>query len=156
MMSCFIKAGRVTRRGGEAADADEPPRRSLFAERKIDGQFRKWNTNFGATVKTAEVDEAAEAEEERTEAVGSSAAEGEERVPKPLRLSSDLVPQAFSHFTIDFSMRPTSKITGPDGTRGRCLVCDLQGCFDKEQNTFLFSDPVIHSDLGQPHLFGEP
>ena len=26
--------------------------RSLFAERRIDGVFRKWNTNFGATIKT--------------------------------------------------------------------------------------------------------
>ena len=98
--------------------ADEPPRRSLFAERKIDGQFRKWNTNFGATVKTAEVDEAAEAEEERTEAVGSSAAEGEERVPKPLRLSSDLVPQAFSHFTIDFFLVATH-------VRHMTVSCDI-------------------------------
>ena len=48
MNHCFIKTGRVTRRAGEKADPDELPRRSLFAERKIEGTFRKWNTNFGA------------------------------------------------------------------------------------------------------------
>ena len=71
-----------------------------------------------------------------------------------MTFSSDLVPQAFSHFTFAYSERPLSRFVGPDGTRGRCLVCDLQGSFDRRQNTFLLSDPVIHSELGRPHLFG--
>jgi hypothetical protein len=57
MNHCFIKTGRVTRRAGEKADPDEIPRRSLFAERKIEGTFRKWNTTFGAVVTTVELDD---------------------------------------------------------------------------------------------------
>ena len=135
--------------------ADEPPRRSLFAERKIDGQFRKWNTNDGKTVETKlppAADGAAGGAD--ADALSPAAAAAAAAVPGQLRLSSDLVPQAFSHFTIDFSMRPTSSFRGLDGKPGRCLVCDLQGCFDIAENTFLFSDPVIHSELGQRHLFG--
>ena len=70
------------------------------------------------------------------------------------RINSDCVPQAFSHFSIAYSQRPLSSFVGPDGKTGRCLVCDLQGCFDKRENTFLLSDPCIHSDLGIDHLFG--
>ena len=81
---------------------------------------------------------------------GGAAAEQE-----TLTISSELVPQAFSHFTLAYSERPLSQFVGPDSTHGSCLVCDLQGCFAKRQNTFLLSDPVIHSDLGQPHLFGQ-
>ena len=33
-------------------------------------------------------------------------------------------------------------------------MCGLQGSFSKSENTFLLSDPVIHSDLGVPRLFG--
>lgn len=84
----------------------------------------------------------------------SSGVDSADAPHKSLTLNSDQVPQAFSHFTIAYSERPLSQFVGPDGTRGRCLVCDLQGCFDKRQNTFLLSDPVIHSDLGQAHLFG--
>ena len=32
-------------------------------------------------------------------------------------------------------------------------LCGALG-YDKAENTFLLSDPVMHSDLGQAHLFG--
>ena len=147
MTCCFIATGAMERRPGEAADPQEPPVRSLFAERKIDGEFRKWNTNFGATVQTRPVPES---EQEG----GAAHREAQKGQPRAWRFSSDLVPQAFSHFTIEYSQRPLSTFVGPSGKRGRCLVCDLQGCFDKRENTFLLSDPVMHSDLGEPHLFG--
>ena len=143
MTCCYIQTEQMDRRHGEPADPEEPAVRSLFAERKIDGVWRKWNTNFGATVKTVA------AAELTVEQDTPSGTEGER-----LTLSSDLVPQAFSHFTLSYSERPLSQFVGPDNTRGRCLVCDLQGSFAKRQNTFLLSDPVIHSDLGQKNLFG--
>ena len=48
MTCCFIQTGQMERRPGEAPDPEERAVRSLFAERYIDGEFRKWNTNFGA------------------------------------------------------------------------------------------------------------
>ena len=53
MSCCHIQTERMARRPGEAADPEEPEGRSLFAERRIDGLWRKWNTNFGAVVQTA-------------------------------------------------------------------------------------------------------
>lgn len=41
------------------------------------------------------------------------------------------IAQAFSHFSYVF-------------TRGKCLVCDIQGVHDKESNRLSISDPVIH------------
>lgn len=83
-------------------------------------------------------------EQQAAEAAEALAA-GSESGAEPSRMSrinSDCVPQAFSHFTIAYSERPLSSFVGPSGKRGRCLVCDLQGCFDKRLNTFLLSDPV--------------
>jgi hypothetical protein len=72
----------------------------------------------------------------------AAAAKGAKEGHRVTRLNSDLVPQAFSHFTIVHSERPTSYFVGPSGKMGRCCVCDLQGCFDKEANTFLLSEYV--------------
>ena len=108
----------------------------------------KWNTNFGATVATRDVVDTGESASE-TKAGGAGDEGG-----RQTRINSDCVPQAFSHFTIAYSERPLSRFEGPDGQKGRCLVCDLQGCYDKRENTFLLSDPVVHSDLGVTHLFG--
>ena len=70
------------------------------------------------------------------------------------RINSDDVPQAFSHFTIDFCQRPNSQFRLEGGEAGACLVCDLQGCYSKSTHAFKLIDPVIHSDLGVKNLFG--
>ena len=41
MTCCFIQTGQMERRPGEAAEPDERQVRSLFAERYIEGEFRK-------------------------------------------------------------------------------------------------------------------
>ena len=146
MTCCFLMTSQMKLRDGEKRDAKEPESRNLFAERKIEGTFRKWNTNFGACIETIAAPE--QEREDRGGAASSSSA------GKTSKLSSDLIPQAFSHFTIEFSQRPKSGFFGPSGKRGSVLVCDLQGCYDKKLNTFLLSDPAIHSDLGQECLFG--
>ena len=49
MTCCYVKT-----KGSDRPAADEVAEHYLFAERKIDGDFRKWNTNFGATVATVD------------------------------------------------------------------------------------------------------
>ena len=46
--------------------------------------------------------------------------------------------QAFSHFSYNFTKREK-------------LVCDLQGVYDHERNTFRLTDPVIHTVHGRTH-----
>ena len=161
MTCCYIQTEQIARRPGEAADPEEPATRSLFAERKIEGEFRKWNTNFGAVVRLT--DDAMQALRERDEARGGGgdggdggdgADGGDGDAPARTRVSlvTDDVPQAFSHFSLFYSERPLSQVKGKGGRAGRCLACDLQGCFQKDQNTFTLFDPVIHSDLGETSL----
>ena len=40
MTCCFLTTGKMARQDGQPEDPDEPESRSLFAERKIDGEFR--------------------------------------------------------------------------------------------------------------------
>ena len=117
MTCCTLQTYKMERRDGQPVSPDEPEIRNLFAERRIDGQFRKWNTNHGTTIATVEVADSV--------AAGSlpEAADGE----TVQRLNTDLVPHAFSHFTIAYSERPLNKFRGPEGKTGPCLVCDLQG-----------------------------
>lgn len=46
MTCCYVRTQRASPASHEAHAADETPERLLFAERMIEGQFRKWNTNF--------------------------------------------------------------------------------------------------------------
>ena len=143
MTCCFIETGKMTRETGEPAEPKEPPRRSLFAERHIRGQFRKWNTNVGSVVTTEAPPQ------EDVVAEHDDGGQGQR-----WRINSDDVPQAFSHFTIDFCQRPNSQFRLEGGEAGACLVCDLQGCYSKSTHAFKLIDPVIHSDLGVKNLFG--
>ena len=154
MTCCYVKTKRSDRPA-----ADEVAERYLFAERKIEGEFRKWNTNFGAVIRLT--DDAMQELRERDEARGADGADGEDGgvggdgdAPARTRVSliTDDVPQAFSHFSLFYSERPLSQVKGKGGVAGRCLACDLQGCFQKDQNTFTLFDPVIHSDLGEKRL----
>ena len=152
MNCCYIETHTASHASGVPADPDEHPQRQLFAERKIDGQFRKWNTNFGTVIQLEELllTEMLEGEATDQDSGELSPTDGLEGV----KLVTDDVPQAFSHFTLHFSQRPLSKINGTDGKPGRCLVCDLQGSYDKASSTFTLFDPVIHSELGERSLFG--
>lgn len=42
MTCCYIQTERVVPPPGQVADPEEPPTRALFAERRIDGEWRKW------------------------------------------------------------------------------------------------------------------
>ena len=143
-----------------------PEKRWLFAERHIDGEFRKYNNNFGVTFKAAAAPEAAWTKagcgSATSRAQSSSLAtfeeeeeeEGEEEErSEAVSVSTEDVPQAFSHFTID-GLSPLERLSTPDGS-GVCCVCDVQGTFSAAEHTFRLIDPVIHSDLpGTKGLFG--
>ena len=92
---------------------------------------------------------------ERDEARGGEGdddGDGDAPAQTRVKLVTDDVPQAFSHFSLFYSERPLSQVKGKGGVAGRCLACDLQGCFQRDQNTFTLFDPVIHSDLGETSL----
>ena len=131
MTCCYVKT-----KGSDRPAAEEVKERYLFAERKIEGDFRKWNTNFGATVKT-EVEPA-----ELSSTSAAAAAKGAKEGHRVTRLNSDLVPQAFSHFSYEYS-------------RGKKLVCDLQGVWNADDG-FVLTDPVVHyvSSSGRRHKNG--
>lgn len=60
-------------------------------------------------------------------------------------VTPDEVAQAFSHFSFVHSGR-------------KMLICDLQGVYDRRNNIFRFTDPVIHYDdvrkIEQRGLYG--
>ena len=161
-----LNAKQATRRPGDPlAPADEVPQRLLFAERKAGerNSTRKWNTNYGAVIRLGDEQFKQLMEKDRdwhgaTGSADSGAASGAGGVEGPAQtrdvIITDDVPQAFSHFTLDFSQRATSKIRGPDGQNGRLLVCDVQGTYDKPSNTFMLYDPCVHSDMREKGLFG--
>ena len=153
---CYVKTT-----GSDRPAAEEVKERYLFAERKIEGDFRKWNTNFGAVIRLSDDALQELRERERDEARsgdGDNDGDGDSNAPARTRVSlvTDDVPQAFSHFSLFYSERPLSQVKGKGGVAGRCLACDLQGCFQRDQNTFTLFDPVIHSDLGEKSLESSP
>ena len=152
MTCCYVKT-----QGSDRPAAEEVAERYLFAERKIEGAFRKWNTNFGAVIRLS--DDALQDLRERDEARGGEGdddGDGDAPAQTRVKLVTDDVPQAFSHFSLFYSERPLSQVKGKGGVAGRCLACDLQGCFQRDQNTFTLFDPVIHSDLGEKSLKSSP
>ena len=152
MTCCYVKT-----QGSDRPAAEEVAERYLFAERKIEGAFRKWNTNFGAVIRLS--DDALQELRERDETRGVDGdddGDGDAPARTRVNLVTDDVPQAFSHFSLFYSERPLSQVKGKGGVAGRCLACDLQGCFQRDQNTFTLFDPVIHSDLGEKSLKSSP
>ena len=69
MTCCYVKT-----KGSDRPAADEVAERYLFAERKIEGEFRKWNTNFGAVIRLT--DDAMQELRERDEARGGDGGDG--------------------------------------------------------------------------------
>jgi hypothetical protein len=118
----------------------------ILVEPELDGKFTKWNNNAGAVrvnafVKTepaitpgyrvgsmAVLEESDEDESE----------DDDEAAP----IHIDDIPQAFSHFSYEFSS-------------GRQLVCDLQGVWNSDDG-FVLTDPVVHyvCTTGKRHTNG--
>lgn len=86
MNCCLVEVGRIRRGAGEEPDPKEPAGRLLFAERRVRGTFRKWNTNFGTVVATAPPPES---EEPRSAELDAEIAAADET----RQISSDDVPQ---------------------------------------------------------------
>ena len=71
----------------------------------IPGDFRKWNTNFGAVIRLS--DDALQDLRERDEARGGDGDEdgdGDAPAQTRVKLVTDDVPQAFSHFSLFYPM----------------------------------------------------
>ena len=100
MTCCYVKT-----KGSDRPAAEEVAERYLFAERKIEGDFRKWNTNFGAVIRLS--DDALQDLRERDEARGGDGDEdgnGDAPAQTRVKLVTDDVPQAFSHFSLFYPM----------------------------------------------------
>lgn len=142
------------------------PKRCLFAEKHLCGAFRKWNSNSGHVIAmrppSQSVSGAADGAVPRKRVLFSLGAVAEEKDVKEAEAAhtgdhvergvpTDDVTQAFSHWT--YAGKP---VEGPDGKRGRVLVCDIQGNFNETEQTFRLIDPVVHSvGLGEKGLFGD-
>ena len=106
----------------------------VLVEQELEGKFTKWNNNAGAVLHTGTAS--------ATGAGPSNLAlvEEDEDEEEPIDLNE--VPQAFSHFSYEFS-------------KGKKLVCDLQGVWNPEDG-FVLTDPVVHyvSSTGKKHKNG--
>jgi hypothetical protein len=100
----------------------------VLVEQELDGKFTKWNNNAGA-IRTSMpgLDALLEEDEDEDE-------------DEPIDVND--VPQAFSHFSYEAS-------------RGKQLVCDLQGVWNPADG-FMLTDPVVHymSSSGRKHKNG--
>ena len=146
---------------------DEPAKRWLFAERHIEGEFRKYNNNFGGTyiASAASASGSATARSSSKRPMLESFSEQEEfdeegkeerkSDGEAVSVSLEDVPQAFSHFSIN-GVSPLERLKGPDDAVVECCVCDVQGSFSAAENTFKLIDPCIHSKMqdGGRGLFG--
>ena len=146
--NCFYMNARITGADSAEADGSNAQQRFFFVEQLLDGEYRKWNTNFGTVSRKPTVGAlgalAEEEEEDEDEDEGSPVRFGSPF--KPVRPPSvDDLPQAFSHWTNTKRMQ---------GVVGALLVCDLQGCYSNSTSRFNWVDPVIHSNLGKKGRFG--
>ena len=111
----------------------------VLVEAELEGKFTKWNNNAGA------VRGPAAAGASSSLGIGSMGIleeedEEDEEAAAPIELNE--VPQAFSHFSYEHS-------------RGKQLVCDIQGVWNPEDG-FVLTDPVVHyvSSRGTKHKNG--
>jgi len=110
----------------------------ILVEPELDGKFTRWNNNAGeikgktSRGKTSGLGDMGFLEEE----------ESDEDDDEMGAIQIDDIPQAFSHFSYEYS-------------KGRRLVCDLQGVWNADDG-FLLTDPVIHHvcSKGRKHLNG--
>ncbi|KAJ1401931.1 kinase-like domain-containing protein, partial [Ochromonadaceae sp. CCMP2298] len=121
-----------------AADGSEF---ALLCERRLDStRYKKWNDNRGGVfhlnmrLEPEAVDDGDDAEDEEEDpAPGAVSAAALSEFAS--RIIDEDVPQAFSHWTYNYSHRES-------------LVCDIQGVLG---NSFQLTDPSIHSST---HRFG--
>ena len=115
----------------------------VLVEPELEGKFTKWNNNAGL-VRGPTADEMAASTSGERLGVGSMAVleedEEDDEDYAPIQVSD--VPQAFSHFSYEHS-------------RGKMLVCDIQGVWNAEDG-FVLTDPVVHyvSSSGRRHKNG--
>lgn len=95
----------------------------ILAEERLEGRFQKWNNNAGRINTTAAKLKLDIIEEED---------EDEDDNDESINFELDEIPQCFSHFSWSDS-------------DGRCLVCDIQGVWNKKDG-FVLTDPVIHTN----------
>lgn len=107
----------------------------VLVEPELDGKFTKWNNNAGA-VRTGSAPPS-----RGGNALGGIVEEDEDE-DEDGAIDNDDVPQAFSHYSYEYS-------------RGKQLVCDLQGVWNADDG-FVLTDPVVHyvSSTGRRHKNG--
>jgi hypothetical protein len=110
----------------------------VLVEPELDGKFTKWNNNAGA-VRTG--GPASPSRSMPDHELGGIFEDDEEDEDGDAIDVND-VPQAFSHFSYEMS-------------RGKQLVCDLQGVWNSSDG-FVLTDPVVHyvSSSGKRHKNG--
>lgn len=128
-------------------------KQSVLVEERLDeSKWFKWNANNGyvhgekapkfdeAKIREAvtkldaldlDMDIIAEGSEDEEESSDEEEGRKESHLLAPVLYTPSEVAQAFSHFSYVHS-------------RGKRLVCDLQGVFDEKGNVLIFSDPAIH------------
>ncbi len=109
---------------------------AVIVEKKLDGQFQKWNNNNGWHIDRDKNDPLMRAslgtvgeDEEVVETTGTE--DDPIEIDSGIFVKKEEVAQAFSHFSHVYSGQ-------------KMLICDLQGVYDKSSHTFNFTDPVIH------------
>jgi len=124
---------------------------ALLVERKLDGKFTKWNGNNGfvrqsqtpvpKSTKRSQAMMSSIPEDDEAEVIDVDELPDEEFI----FVTPSEVAQAFSHFSFFNSER-------------KMLLCDLQGEYDKRENMFCFTDPVVHyydrHNPGKRSLYG--
>jgi len=107
----------------------------VLVEPELDGKFTKWNNNAGA------VRAVPPSSSGKGNALGGIVEEDEDE-DEDGAIDINDVPQAFSHFSYEYS-------------RGKQLVCDLQGVWNADDG-FVLTDPVVHyvSSSGRRHKNG--
>jgi len=108
----------------------------VLVEPELDGKFTKWNNNAGAVLRTGP------ALVSRGDHALGGIVEEDDDADEDGAIDVNDVPQAFSHFSYEYS-------------RGKQLVCDLQGVWNADDG-FLLTDPVVHyvSSSGRRHKNG--